>query len=67
MENKQLTLTDLASLQSILEAACSRGAFKASEMRQVGELYEKLSAFLEAIKAQSDKQSQASPEGEHHA
>jgi len=67
MENAQLTIADLASLQGIIEAACSRGAFKASEMRQVGEIYEKLSNFVTSISEKAEPQSQASPEGEHHA
>ena len=67
MDNAQLTIADLASLQGILEAACSRGAFKASEMRQVGEVYEKLTNFLASLNEKADTQSQASSEGEHNA
>ena len=35
MENTQpqLTLADLASLKQIIDAACTRGAFKAAEMK----------------------------------
>jgi hypothetical protein len=67
MDNAQLTIADLASLQGIIEAACSRGAFKASEMRQVGEIYEKLTNFLASISEKAETQIQASSEGEHHA
>jgi hypothetical protein len=47
MENVQLTVADLASLKSLLEAACTRGAFKASEMSMVGNVYDKLSRFVD--------------------
>lgn len=56
MENPQLTIADLASLHSILDAACTRGAFKASEMTKVGEIYDRLSRFLEASKQQIQEQ-----------
>ena len=50
MENKQLTIADLASIKTLLDTACARGTFKGNEMRIVGEIYDKLSAFLEAAK-----------------
>ena len=52
MEPIQLTLADLASIRSIIEAASQRGAFKANELTQVGAVYDKLSAFLQASQAQ---------------
>lgn len=64
MENVQLTIADLASIHSIIDAACSRGAFKAAEMKQVGEIYEKLTAFLQAVKAQADTEAAQQPQGE---
>ena len=66
----QLTIADLASLHSLLDAACSRGAFRAGEMRQVGEIYDKLSAFLQAAQAQAKAQQeadQAQPQGDENA
>jgi hypothetical protein len=48
MENNiQLTITDLASMRTLLEAAHARGAFRISESQIVGETYNKLSLFLE--------------------
>ena len=71
MENSQLTIADLASLHSMLDTACSRGAFKAEEMTQVGQVYDKLSVFLKSIrdKAESDKQETQNPQtaGEQNA
>lgn len=69
MENAQLTIADLASLHSLIDAACSRGAFKAAEMRAVGETYDKLTRFLEASKLQAQAQSEQAqqPQGETNA
>ena len=71
MENSQLTIADLASLHSMLDIACTRGAFKAGEMTQVGQVYDKLSAFLKSIRdnAEASKQEAQSnpPAGEQNA
>ncbi len=64
----QLTIADLASIHQLIDAACTRGAFRASEMRAVGETYDKLTRFLEAVKQQAEAQSQAQPpQGEENA
>jgi len=64
MENVQLTVADLASLKSLLEAACTRGTFKAHEMSMVGNIYDKLSHFV----SQTAGQVQAQPaQGEQNA
>lgn len=47
MQNTQLTLTDLASLRSLLQAAYSRGAFRIEEATQVGAIFDRLSVFLD--------------------
>ena len=65
MENAQLTIADLASLKQLVDAACTRGAFKAAEMKGVGEIYDKLSAFLDAVVAQEAEQAQ--PQGDQNA
>ena len=66
MENTQLTIADLASLHALIDAACTRGAFRAAEMTRVGETYDKLSRFLEASK-QQDQADQAPPQGDTNA
>jgi hypothetical protein len=53
-----LTVQDLNGLRSIIDVATQRGAFKAGEMEVVGRLYNKLTAFLDAVTA-----SQAPKEG----
>lgn len=64
MENAQLTIADLASIHSMLDAACSRGAFKAGEMTQVGQVYDKLTSFLQSIQDKSEAEPQAEPVAE---
>ena len=67
MENHtQLSVTDLAVIKNISDLACSRGAFRANEMRQVGETYDKLAAFLDDLVAMAEAQQSAvaQPQGE---
>ncbi len=44
-----LNITDLSAVKNIIEIASQRGAFKANELEVVGKMYNKLSAFLEAV------------------
>lgn len=50
-ELPQITVQDLASIQSCIDVACQRGAFRANEMAAIGTLYDKLANFLQAITA----------------
>lgn len=59
MENSQLTITDMMSIRNIIDAACSRGAFKANEMQSIGEVYNKLNVFIELVQAQAQAAEQA--------
>ena len=52
-----LNLNDLAALRSIIDAASTRGAFKANEMVAVGTVYNKLDKFLN----QAQEQAKAAP------
>jgi hypothetical protein len=49
-----LTLEDLGSVLSIIDVATARGTFKPKELVAVGTVYEKISNFLEQVKAASD-------------
>ena len=62
----QITVQDLFEIKEMIDLACSRGAFRGNEVRAVGEIYEKLSAFLDAVvaKAQADAQTDAQSQGE---
>ena len=65
MQNTQLTLADLASLRSLLQAAYSRGAFRIEESTQVGAIFDRLSAFLDQQPV-TDQTADAT-QGETHA
>lgn len=56
MENQNITIADLDAIKQIIDIAVRRGAFQASEVKQVGEVYDKLSAFLDAVIAQAQAQ-----------
>jgi len=55
MENN-ITIADLNLLKNIIDLASTRGAFRAAEMTQIGEVYEKLTAFLDNVVAQAAAQ-----------
>ena len=61
MENQTITVTDLDLLRNLIDLACTRGAFRAGEAKQVGEIYEKLTRFLEAVVAQAQAQEAETP------
>ena len=64
MDNTQITIADMASLKTLIEAACSRGAFRAQEMSTVGPIYDKLTKFIEFTSAQVAARA---PKGEENA
>lgn len=45
-ETPQLTVQDLQNVLVIVDTACQRGAFKAPEMKGIGELYDKISSYI---------------------
>jgi hypothetical protein len=46
MENTNLSLSDLMTLKNIVAVACERGAFRAEEMSNVGQCYDRLNVWL---------------------
>lgn len=56
-QGAELTVQDLTALKSIIDVASQRGAFKPNEMLTVGQVYNKLDAFLSAV-------AQQQPQGE---
>ncbi len=56
MDNTQITIADLDMIKNIIDLASTRGAFRAAEMKQVGEVYDKLTAFLAAVVSQAQAQ-----------
>jgi hypothetical protein len=56
----ELTVQDLSAIKQIIDVASQRGAFKPSEMMTVGQTYNKLESFLNAVAASN----QGQPQGE---
>jgi ATP phosphoribosyltransferase len=52
----QLSIADLQALLNIIDAASSRGAFRANELSNVGRVVDKLTKFLQHIDAQQKAQ-----------
>ena len=46
-------------LKDIVDLASTRGAFRAAEMKEIGEVYNKLTSFLEAVVAQAKAQEES--------
>ena len=59
---ESIGLNELAVLAQIVDLATQRGAFRANELTQVGQVYDKLNAFLSFIKEQQEAQAEASEE-----
>jgi hypothetical protein len=55
-ESMDLTINDLSAMKSIIDVASSRGAFKPAEMMTVGQVYNKLSTFLDSVAKQQKAQ-----------
>jgi hypothetical protein len=67
MENQttNLAVSDLVMLQSIVQVACERGAFRAEEMSQIGQCYDRLTAWLaQMTPPQDNTQQPEQPQGE---
>ena len=58
MENN-ITVADLDLIKNIIDLASSRGAVRGNELSQVGEVFDKLSVFLDAVVAQAKAQEEA--------
>lgn len=56
MDNTQITIADLDTIKNIIDLACTRGAFRAAEVSQVGAVYDKLTLFLDAVITQAKEQ-----------
>jgi len=68
-QNSDINIADLDLLRQIVDLASSRGAFRGPELKQVGEVYDKLTRFLEqAATVQKDAEpapvDSTTPQGE---
>lgn len=61
MEQTTITLQDLTIVVSIIDVCSERGAFKGNELAIVGQVREKISAFVKQNQ-QKDEQSESNEE-----
>ena len=47
--DNQIKITDLIVIKNIIDLACSRGAFRADEMKSIGDVYDKLAIFVDSV------------------
>lgn len=59
----QLGVADLQNAAQIIDAAVSRGAFKAAEAAQVGAVYNKITEFIQSV-ADAQKDNAEAPASE---
>jgi hypothetical protein len=52
MENTDITIADLIIIKDIIDLSAGRGAFRGSELKTVGEVYDKLTSFIDAFNDQ---------------
>jgi hypothetical protein len=45
----ELSVNDLQQLRAVVEVATRRGAFQAAELSAVGQVYDRVNAFLNAV------------------
>tara|TARA_B100001093_G_scaffold230671_1_gene221221 strand:+ start:1369 stop:1644 length:276 start_codon:yes stop_codon:yes gene_type:complete len=62
-EAPQLGVADLQNAAQVIDAAVSRGAFKAAEAAQVGAVYNKITAFIQSV-ADAQKDNPEAPASE---
>jgi hypothetical protein len=61
-----MNVNDLATMANIIDICTQRGAFRGNELKQVGELFEKITAFVKeaqekADAAEAEKSTEAEP------
>lgn len=57
-----LTVNDLAAVANVIDLAVQRGAFKAAEAKQVGEVFEKVASFVQHVSDQQKAAEEAKAE-----
>lgn len=64
MEPVKLTIQDLSALATIIDAATTRGAFRAAELTQVGTVFDRLQTFLKQVAENQEEAGEAEAEAE---
>ena len=53
-EAPALTVADLRNVRTIIDISSQRGSFKGGELKTIGEVYDKLDAFLKGVDAKAE-------------
>jgi translation initiation factor IF-2 len=61
-EGVTLGVADLSNAAQVIDIAVQRGAFRAGEVSQVGDVFNKLSAFVNQVQAQQKAQEESEKE-----
>tara|TARA_Y100000114_G_scaffold100800_1_gene93909 strand:+ start:666 stop:962 length:297 start_codon:yes stop_codon:yes gene_type:complete len=68
VENVALNVQDLDACVKIIDTALQRGAFRGAEMTSIGTVFDRISAFVNQVKAQQEAKKenadQTAPQGE---
>jgi len=62
-----LSVNDLAAVANIIDLAVQRGAFRATEAKQVGETFERVAAFVQFVADQQKAEAEAKAKAEGQA
>lgn len=62
-----MNVNDLATMANIIDICTQRGAFRGNELKQVGELFEKITAFVKDAQEKSEAASAAAAETDEPA
>ena len=56
-----LHVDDINLIRQVIEIASTRGAFQAGELKSVGEVYEKVTTFLNEVQANTEQSKEGTP------
>jgi len=62
-----LSINDLITLRRIVEISSERGAFRASELTAVGQVYDRMNTWLQSVLPAEEESDEVSTEGEADA
>ena len=57
-----MNVNDLATMANIIDICTQRGAFRGNELKQVGELFEKITAFVKDAQEKAEAAEKAAEE-----
>ena len=63
----ELSIADLQNLRTLIDVAVRRGTFAASELSSVGAVFDRVTAFLNAVAPQTPEKEQTTAQTEQSA